>query len=552
MKESSVELDDRQHVYAPDTPNPPDTPKGIEAAENPAQYLTGTRLYGVTATLCLCLFLTNLEVPIVSTALVGIAGDLGGLEKIYWITTAYLLGYGGVLVVCAKLSDIFGRKTCIITSIGIFVVFSAACGGAQTMNQLIVFRALQGLGGAGNYAIATIIVVEMVPPEKYAAYTGGVASVFVFSLLFGPIWGGAITQHSTWRWIFLLNIPPGVMAIVCLVLLLPNGFPFHYKSPEARGTWGEAFMKAYQRIDIIGAFALTAATVLFAAGLNEADEEFTWRSAFTITVLVLSGLLWIFFTLWERRVTLKAALVEPVFPWRFFKNRVWMAMLLNSIFLGMNWFAAIFIIPQRFEIVNSLSSFNAAVRFIPFSLLSPIGSLVSPGLAKGAKVPMMYFLVAGAAVQIIGYGLLGTLPTDGGVRAREYGYLVLAGFGCGLCTPILTLMTPFATEKQDHAVAMGAIAQFRILGGSIGLAIVTAIQHSYLRTHLSNFLTGSVVEAVLDSTAVIATLPSDTQAHVRETYGDSYNLQMNVLAGMAGVQLLTSFLMWQKNLIRAA
>ncbi|KAJ5622005.1 MFS general substrate transporter [Penicillium herquei] len=546
MKEPSVELDDRQDVLAPETP------KGVEAAENPDQYLTGVRLYGVTATLCLCLFLTNLEVPIVSTSLVGIAGDLGGLEKIYWITIAYLLGYGGVLVVWAKLSDIFGRKTCIITSIGIFVVFSAACGGAQTMTQLIVFRALQGLGGAGNYAIATIIVIEMVPPEKYAQYTGGVASVFVFSLLFGPIWGGAITQHSTWRWIFLLNVPPGVIAIICLVLLLPNGFPFHYKSPEDRGTWGEAFMKAYHRIDVVGAFSLTAATVLIAAGLNEADEEFAWRSAFTIIVLILSGLMWIFFTLWERRVTLKATLVEPVFPWRFFKNRVWMAMLLNSIFLGMNWFAAIFIIPQRFEIVNGLSSFHAAVRFIPFSILSPVGSLVSPGLAKGAKVPMMYFLVAGAAVQIIGYGLLGTLPTDGGIRAREYGYLIIAGFGCGLCTPILTLMAPFATEKQDHAVAMGAVAQFRILGGSIGLAIATAIQHSYLRTHLSEFLTGSVVEAVLDSTAVIASLPSDTQAHVRETYGDSYNLQMNVLAGMAGAQLLTSFLMWQKNPIRVA
>lgn len=116
--------------------------------------------------------------------------------------------------------------------------------------------------------------------------------------------------------------------MVCLALLLPNGFPLHYKSREARGTLGEAFKKAYRRLDVIGAFALTAATVLLAAGLNEADQEFAWRSAFTITVLVLSGLLWIFFVLWERRVTLKATFTEPVFPWRFFKNRVWMAMLL--------------------------------------------------------------------------------------------------------------------------------------------------------------------------------------------------------------------------------
>lgn len=116
--------------------------------------------------------------------------------------------------------------------------------------------------------------------------------------------------------------------MAALAFLLPNGFPHHYKPREARGTFIEAFKKAYHRIDIIGAFALVAATVLLAAGLNEADQEFAWRSAFTITVLVLAGLLWIFFTLWERRVTLKDNLVEPVFPWRFFQNRVWMAMLL--------------------------------------------------------------------------------------------------------------------------------------------------------------------------------------------------------------------------------
>lgn len=113
-------------------------------------------------------------------------------------------------------------------------------------------------------------------------------------------------------------------------------------------------------------------------------------------------------------------------------------------------YAAIFIIPQRFEIVNGLSPFDAAVRFIPFSLLSPFGSIISPGLAKAFKVPLMYLLAVGAAVQIIAYALLGSLPSDQEIRAREYGYLILGGFGCGLYTPILSLMTPFATEKKDH------------------------------------------------------------------------------------------------------
>ncbi|KAJ5088461.1 MFS general substrate transporter [Penicillium angulare] len=557
MEKTSVEPDESHRGGSPDTSN---SDAMMEAADGdgPSQYLEGVRLYGVTAMICLCLFLVNLEIPIVSTALVSIASDLGALEKIYWITTAYLLGYAvpnglaGVLVLSAKFSDIFGRKSCLLIGVIIFIIFSAACGGAQTMNQLIVFRALQGLGGAGVYAICTIIVIEMVPPEEYAKYTGGIAAVFVFSLLFGPIFGGAITQNSTWRWIFLLNIPPGVIGAIGLALLIPNGFPFHNKPREARGSFRQSFTKAYNRIDIVGAFLLLVATVLLVAGLDEADEKFPWRSAFVITTLTISGILWIVFTLWERRVTLKAELVEPVFPWRFFKNRVWMAMLLNAVFLGMIYFAAIFIIPQRFEIVNRLSPFHAAVRFIPFIVFAPVGSILAPTIGKIFKVPLMYLLIVGCVVQIIAFALLGTLPTDLNITARQYGYQILGGFGCGISIPLLSLMTPFALEQRDHAVGMGAITQFRIMGASIGLAICTAIQHSYLRSHLGQFLSGDVVNALLESTSAINKLSTDNQQAVRQTYAASYNLQMQVLAGLAGAQLLTSLLMWQKNPIKAA
>ncbi|KAJ5578744.1 MFS general substrate transporter [Penicillium hispanicum] len=548
MKGDSVELNESSHFS---TAEVADTETMIEAGEGPStQYLEGARLYALTATLCLCLFLTNLEIPIVSTSLVSIAGELGALEKIYWITTAYMLGYAGVLVLSAKFSDILGRKTCLLAAVIIFVIFSAACGAAQTMNQLIVFRALQGLGGAGNYAICTIIVVEMVPPEKFAKYTGGVATVFVFSLLFGPLFGGAITQHSTWRWIFLLNIPPGVVAAVALLLLLPNGFP-HHNLRRKSSSFRESFQKAFRRIDILGSFLLVAATVLLVTGLDEADEQFAWRSGFTIAVLTISGVLWILFVVWERWVTLNTGTREPVFPWRFFQNRVWMAMLLSvqSSPILTFLFPGPFV---RFEIVNQLSSFDAAVRLIPFTIASPVASILAPTIGKAFRIPLIYLLMVGSAIQIVAFVLLGTVPEQQSIPARQYGYQVLAGFGCGINTPLLTLMTPFATEKRDHAVAMGAIAQFRTMGGSIGLAIVTAIQHSYLRSNLRHFLGGDMVEALLQSTSTLAKLPIGTQDLVRETYAASYNLQMKILAAMAGVQLLTSMMMWRKDPIVAA
>ncbi|KAJ5390077.1 MFS general substrate transporter [Penicillium cataractarum] len=550
MKEQPGQLSDTQYAGSHELP---DGQVASEVADSPAtQYLGGARLHLLTATLCLCLFLTNLEIPIVSTSLISIAGDLGGLEKLYWITTAYMLGYAGILVLSAKFSDILGRKTCLLVAVILFVVFSAACGAAQTMNQLIIFRALQGLGGAGNYAISTIIVLEMIPPEKFAKYTGLVSAAFVFSLLFGPIFGGAITQHSTWRWIFLLNVPAGVAATIALIFLLPNGFPYHSKAREDRGSLRESIEKAFRRIDIVGAFLLVAATVLLVTGLDEADEQFAWRSAFTIAVLVISGVLWILFAIWERRVTLNASTTEPVFPWRFFQNRVWISMLLNAIFLGMNWFVTIFILPQRFEIVNQLTPFHAAIRFIPFTVSSPVGSMLAPTIAKAFRIPLMYLLIIGSAIQVVAFALLGTMPSQHAIPARQYGYEFLGGFGCGISIPILTLMTPFSTEKRDHAVAMGAIAQFRVMGGSIGLAIATAIQHSYIRSHLRQFLAGNVVEALLQSASAISTLPTGTQDLVRGTYAVSYNMQMKFLACTAGAQLLTSLMMWQQNPIVAS
>ncbi|KAJ5716723.1 MFS general substrate transporter [Penicillium malachiteum] len=434
----------------------------------------------------------------------------------------------------------------------------------------IIFRALQGLGGAGNYAISTIIILEMVPPQQFAKYTGIVATVFVFSFLFGPLFGGAITQNSTWRWIFLLNIPPGAIAVVSLMFTLPNGFPHHHKQREIIESFSQSFSQAFKRIDILGAFLLLAATLLLVVGLDEADEQFSWQSAFTIAVLTIAGVLWILFAIWERWVTMKAVNMEPVFPWRFFQNRVWISMLLHGVLLGMTMFVTMFILPQRFEIVNELSPFHAAVRFIPFTIFSPVASIISSVIAKSTRIPLMYLLIVGALFQILAYSLLGTLPQHHDVSARQYGYEILAGFGCGINIPLLTLMTPFATEKRDHGkfdgfrlvherqtlnhisgAAMGAIAQFRIMGGAIGLAIATAIQHSYLRSHLSDCLTSGVIETILQSTSAIATLPTDSQTLVRATYAASYNMQMKFLAGMAGAQVITGITMWKRDPIIA-
>ncbi|RDH15403.1 MFS general substrate transporter [Aspergillus niger ATCC 13496] len=523
----------------------------VEAETTPSTHIQGARLHTITAALAVCLFLTNLEIPIVTTALVRITGELGGLNKIYWITTAYMLGYAGLLVISAKFSDIFGRKSCLLVAVFLFVVFSGACGAAQTMEQLIVFRAFQGVGGAGNYSLCAAILLDLVPTEKYATYMSSLSLVYAISLLFGPLMGGGISDSSTWRWVFLLNVPPGALAGIGLALVLPNRFPYH-NEPSKEKTMSSvlaSLRQMIQRVDLLGSSLLLVATILLVTALEEANEEYTWNSAFTIVLLIISGLAWIAFLLWERRVTLYSKHIEPVFPWRFVCNRVWVRMLLNSVCLGAVWFSTMFQLPQRFQIVNQLTAFQAAVRFIPFTVASPVASVLAPAIGKVFKIPLLYLVIFASLLQVVAYVLLCTLPDSLSITSAQYGYQVLAGFGCGINITLLILMTPFTIEKRDNAVAMGAITQFRVMGGCIGISVLTAVANGYLQSHLQQWLTPTEMQLVLHSAESLSTLPASAQSLVRGTFSASYNLQMKILAGFAGGQVLASVLMWQREQI---
>ncbi|CAK39059.1 uncharacterized protein An04g10000 [Aspergillus niger] len=472
----------------------------VEAETTPSTHIQGARLHTITAALAVCLFLTNLEIPIVTTALVRITGELGGLNKIYWITTAYMLGYAGLLVISAKFSDIFGRKSCLLVAVFLFVVFSGACGAAQTMEQLIVFRAFQGVGGAGNYSLCAAILLDLVPTEKYATYMSSLSLVYAISLLFGPLMGGGISDSSTWRWVFLLNVPPGALAGIGLALVLPNRFPYH-NEPSKEKTMSSvlaSLRQMIQRVDLLGSSLLSS----FSAIVNPA--------------ISLTGI---------------------------------SATLRNSVCLGAVWFSTMFQLPQRFQIVNQLTAFQAAVRFIPFTVASPVASVLAPAIGKVFKIPLLYLVIFASLLQVVAYVLLCTLPDSLSITSAQYGYQVLAGFGCGINITLLILMTPFTIEKRDNAVAMGAITQFRVMGGCIGISVLTAVANGYLQSHLQQWLTPTEMQLVLHSAESLSTLPASAQSLVRGTFSASYNLQMKILAGFAGGQVLASVLMWQREQI---
>lgn len=522
----------------------------VQPDEQPTNWLKGTRLLIIEAALCLTMFLTNLEIPIVSTALVTITDDLSGFGKSSWIVAAYLITFIGFLIIWGKLSDIYGRKPLFLLSILSFAVFSGLCGAAKSINTLIVFRALQGIGGSGIYSIGVIILFDLVPRSKFPMNTAIISVTFALSLALGPILGGVIDDSSAWRWVFLLNVPVSAITGVILFLSIPNKFPYHGDLVASqRKALERASHSSIKRVDFMGAFLLLTATVLLITGIEQAGTQSHWRSADVISLLTISGIVWILVFCWSRYTTVANGIVEPIFPWRFVQSRVCVGLLLTGFCLGGPFTVGVFQIPQRYQVVNGLTPLNAGVRLLPFSFLCPSSSAIMVTIIGKTKIPPIYFVVAGSILQIVGFGLLTTLPNSSSIPGVQYLYEVIAGIGTGTNAGVLNLMTPFSVPPQDRAVGLSSFNQIRFMGGAIVLAIVSNVLNSYVQSSsgLGNILSPAQIAQVQSNSAVIKTFAPEIQEQIRSVFGKGYNLQMKILVGLAAGQLPSALFMWQKK-----
>ncbi|RDL41698.1 uncharacterized protein BP5553_01677 [Venustampulla echinocandica] len=524
-----------------------------QVEEDTKVYLSGWRLYVVTIALCLSMFLPNFEVSIVSTSLLTITNELKGFSQSSWIVDAYLITYTGLLISWAKLSDIFGRKFSLLASLVIFMAFSGACGGAQTMTQLIIFRAFQGIGGSGIYALGMVIFFELGPARKYTLYAGLVTMTFTLALALGPIFGGLINLNGSWRWVFLLNPPAAFVAIIALAFAFPSTFPDIKPPSTARTTMFHSFsLKSIRKVDFLGTALLLGASIFLITALQQVENYGTWSSALTIALLVLSGPLLLAFLAWERRVTSEDSVTEPVFPWRFVKSRQWMGMIMNTFFCGTVFTVCIIQIPLRLQAVNGFSTLGAGVRLLPYGLLVPFGSFTAAALTGPGKksVPAVYIILAGTTIQTVAVSLLSVLPTTTAFAKRSLAFEALAGLGTGLCIGSLVMLTPLVCEKRDLAVATAAINQFRFLGGSVGLAIVSSAMYSWTRTRFLGILAPDKVEILEQTTQFISEFSPEVQEKIRVIFAGGFNLQMKILIGLAALQFVATGLMWNKRPIR--
>ena len=477
------------------------------------------RILVVVSGLMLVLLLASLDQTIVSTALPTIVGELGGLEHLSWVVTAYLLAVTAVTPLYGKLGDLYGRKIVLQGALILFLVGSALCGLAQGMTELIAFRAIQGLGGGGLMVSAQAAIGDVVPPSDRGRYTGLFGAVFGISSVAGPLIGGFLTTHLSWRWIFYVNLPLGIAALAVLAVTLPT------VSERRR-----------HQIDYAG-------TVLLAAGLSGiilltslGGNTYDWDSPQIVGLGVFGVACLVALSLVERHAP------EPILPPSLFRNRVFVVTSAVALVVGFALFGALTYLPLFQQIVRGLSPTASGLQLLPV-----MGGLLISSIISGQVIARVgrykLFPIAGTAVAAFGMFLLSSLDETTGTGVAAVHMLVL-GLGLGMVMQVLVLAVQNAVPYEMLGVATSGSTLFRSIGGSLGTAVLGAIFSGHLRSELP---TGAASEGGLDPTA-IRHLPAAEHDVFINAFTDALQLVFTVATAVVLVAFVLSWLIPERPL----
>ncbi|KAK3687941.1 major facilitator superfamily domain-containing protein [Podospora appendiculata] len=538
-----------------DNDNSDNTDNNERAAIPPGRYLTGTRLFLVCTSLCICIFLPTVEIAIVSTSLVTISADLSGFDKSNWLVTAYLSAFTGFLLIWAKIGHHIGLKMALLASLVLFMAFSAGCGASRSINELIVFRALQGIGGAGTMALPSTAFFQIVPMSGYSKMNALLSCTLAIALVVSPLMGGGLSNGNHWRWVFYLNLPIGAVALALLALALPNRFP-HHLDPKpglgaARRHTGSLVGKFLWEADVFGAFLLLGTVVFLVAALEEGGTvDYGWDSGFIVASFVVSGSLLAAFFLWQWWAGRETTAAVPSFPRSFTHNRVLPAGLLGAFLVGAPMTISSIQLPQRYQLVNEMSPLDAGVKFLAYGVPFPFGVVVTSVLAGRFRLPFVYIIVLGTVMQIVGFALLSTTPGTVDPWPGQFGYSFIAGLGVGITGGLYNFLVPLSINKKEQYLAIGAGVQARMLGGSVGIAVVNSVWVNYVRRQLESTLAAGDIDTLLVDIGSLGRFPPAVQETFRAVCSDGYNLQMLATLGFAAAQLIVVAALWRRPAYR--
>jgi len=436
------------------------------ARKPPGYQFTIGRVLAIYSGLMMTLLLAALDQTIVATALPKVVSELGGITQYSWVFTAYMLGSTVTVPLYGKLGDIHGRKPLFIIAIVIFLVGSALCGVAQDMTQLVVFRAVQGVGAGGLFPLTLAMVGMIVPPRDRGRYQGLIGGVFAAASIIGPLVGGFIVDNLTWRWIFYVNLPVGVVALAVILVTMPR-----------------RRQKQEHSIDWLGAALLGLGTTALLLGLVWGGRDYPWGSTHVVGALVASIVLLAAFGFVERRVR------EPILPFDVLRNRTVAASVVCMGFVGAAMFGTISFVPLFVQGVIGTSATSSGVVLTPLMLGAVATSIISGQIVSrtGRYRPNTLIgpLVLGAGAFLL--SRMGVHTTN----AEAARNMVIAGVGLGMMMQIFVLSVQNSVPRRSMGTAT-ALSQFaRSIGATLGVTLMGVIVNQRLPANLR--ANGSVI-----------------------------------------------------------
>lgn len=477
-----------------------------------------TRL--VLLSIGLLLLLASLDQTIVSTALPTIVSELGGLEHLSWVITAYVLTSTVVAPLYGKLGDLYGRRNMVFVSVALFVGGSALCGFANSMGFLILARALQGTGGGGLFVLALSVVGDVIAPRDRGKIQGVFAAVFSVSSVVGPLAGGFFVQALDWHWIFFINLPLGLIAVL--------GFAAGF---QPRGT------RVSHRIDWSGALLLTLSVGALTLLTSLGGRSFGYGSAAGLGLMALIVVAGVLFILVERRAA------EPVLPlWLFSLNVFWVTSLVGFV-VGAAMFGAVTFVPLYLQIAQGATPTASGLQMIPMTVgILTATTVTGRYMSRTGRYRLMPIL--GQALMVLGLGLLSIMGRETGI-AQFSASLAVLGLGMGCIFPVVTTAVQSAVPREQMGTATAAGILVRQMGGSLGIAVFGAIFASRLAQALSAM---PEVSAALGGGSelgpqTLARLAPDQQVAVAEALIGAIHPIYLIAAGLAVLGFGLAFLL---------
>jgi EmrB/QacA subfamily drug resistance transporter len=451
-------------------------------------------------------------------------GDLGGLSHISWVVTAYLLAQTAVTPLYGKLGDMYGRKVVLQAGLLVFLAGSALCGVSQSLDQLIAFRALQGLGGGGLMVSAQAAIGDVVPPRERGRYTGLFGAVFGLASIAGPLLGGFLTGHLSWRWIFYVNLPIGVLALFVLAATLPA-----------------ATERVHHVVDYLGTLLLAGGLSAIVLATSLGGTSYAWGSPLIVCLGIGGVLALVAFAFAERRAS------EPVLPLRLLANRVFSVTSAVGFVVGFALFGAVTYLPLFLQVVKGASPTGSGLQLVPL-----MGGLLITSIASGQAITRTGrykpFPIAGTAVMTLGLYLLSTMDPASS-QATIFLFMFVLGLGLGMVMQVLVLAVQNAVEYSDLGVATSGATLFRSIGGSLGTAVLGAIFSNRLSGQLQRVLpAGSVSSSKAASTVSpkqIASLPPALRSGYLHAFTNSLSTVFVVASAIAVAAFVFSWFIRQ-------